>query len=171
MTTGEEGMDSGHSFRERLTGSLLQALLIVLAGAVLGSAFNALRHDRLPWVGVPSPPRAGAAISPMDVMEAWKEFQKGLVQFVDARTPSEFKAGHLPGALNMPVDEIEGKQGRVNLPSDKTLVIYCSDPECPRSAQLAELLSRQGIKGIRIMPGGWAGWYDAGLPAEGEGVQ
>ena len=164
-------MESGHTFRQKLTASLLQGFLIVLAGAVLGVGFNALRQDRLPWMERTSPPQSEAGMPAMDVMEAWREYQKGLVQFVDARSPSEYKAGHLPGALNVPVEEIKDKGSRVNLPSGKAPVIYCSDPQCSKSAELAALLSRQGVRGIRIMPGGWAGWYEAGLPSEGEGGQ
>lgn len=162
-------MDSEDAFKKRFLKSLLQAVLMVLAGIALGAAFNSLRPDRLPWVGASPSPRAEAAIPTMGVMEAWREYQKGLVLFVDARSSSEYEAGHLPGALSVPLETVEGKAGRVKLPEGRALVIYCSDTACPKSGQLATLLSGQGVKGIRVMPGGWAGWYEAGLPSEGKG--
>jgi rhodanese-related sulfurtransferase len=99
-------------------------------------------------------------------MEAWRDYQKGLVLFVDARSPAEYRAGHLPGAVSVPVEEAGAKQGRMGLPEGRELVIYCSDPECPKSAQLASLLLERGVSGIKVMTGGWAAWYEAGLPAD-----
>jgi rhodanese-related sulfurtransferase len=154
------------TFGERLLKSLLQAGLLLLAGAVLGGACNSLRHDGLPWVADSSPGAQGA-IPSIGIMEAWKAYQKDLVQFVDARSPGEYAAGHLPGALSLPEEGADTRPDRVQLPANREIVIYCSDPACPKSALLASLLDRRGVKGLRVMPEGWAGWYDAGLPYEG----
>jgi rhodanese-related sulfurtransferase len=162
-------MAADDAFGKKIMKSLFQAALLLLVGILLGSAINSLRHDGLAWVGHFSPPETGASVLPITITEAWRDYQKGLVQFVDARSPSEYAAGHLPGAVNVPAEGAEAQAGRIKLPAGRMLVIYCSDPACPRSAELASVLDRQGMKGLRVMPEGWAGWYDAGLPFEGKG--
>ncbi len=52
--------------------------------------------------------------------------------------------------------------------SGKDLVIYCSGPGCPLSNELADALAGHGIKNVKVLPDGWAGWYEAGFPIEGE---
>jgi rhodanese-related sulfurtransferase len=162
-------MAADDAFGKKLMKSLVQAALLLLAGIVLGSTFNSLRHDGLSWVGDFSPPKTGAAVLPITITEAWRDYRKGLVQFVDARSPSEYEAGHLPGAVNVPAEGAEAQAGNLQIPAGRMLVIYCSDPACPKSAELASMLERRGMKGLRVMPEGWAGWYDAGLPFEGKG--
>lgn len=65
--------------------------------------------------------------------------QKGAV-LVDVRTPEEFASGHIAGALNIPVQELDARKGE--LPKDKDLVLYCRSGA--RSARGRELLLAAG---------------------------
>lgn len=60
---------------------------------------------------------------------------------VDVRSPAEFAAGHLPGALNIPVHEIEGREAEL-APRDRPLVLYCRSGN--RSARAAAALEKAG---------------------------
>lgn len=159
------------TWRDRILKSLLQAALLLLLGAVIGGGFNSLRRDGLPWCAKASPSQAGPGIPAVGVAEAWKGYREGRVQFIDARTPSEYAAGHLPGALSIPEEGAAAQGDKLQIPEGREIVIYCSDPACPKSARLADLLGRRGVKGLRIMPEGWVGWFDAGLPIEGRGEE
>ena len=162
-------MADGETLGKRSLKPLLQAALILLMGAVLGGGFNALRPNGLPWVRTSSLPTEEGSAPPMGMYEAWAAFQKGAVLFVDARSSSEYAAGHLPGAVNLQVDQGQQAVAGFRPPEGRDLVVYCSDPACTKSSELAALLSSRGIKRLRIMHEGWAGWFEAGLPFEESG--
>ena len=81
---------------------------------------------------------------------------------IDARTGTEFKRGHIPGATNAPARKILLKTAR--LPGDKNaeLVIYCAHG--PRALIAKRLLARQGYRNMDLLNGHWKVWRDAGLP-------
>ena len=81
---------------------------------------------------------------------------------IDARTGTEFKRGHIPGATNAPARKILLKTAR--LPEDKNaeLVIYCAHG--PRALIAKRLLARQGYRNMDLLNGHWKVWRDAGLP-------
>jgi phage shock protein E len=65
---------------------------------------------------------------------------------VDVRTPEEFAAGHLPGAINVPVDEIDRRASELGDPH-RSVVLYCRSGR--RSARAAELLGKRGFTAVR----------------------
>jgi len=162
-------MAVGDAIKDKVLRSLLQAALLVVVGALAGAVFNTVRHEGLPWSSKVPAPGAEGAVPSVSAADAWREYRKGLVQFIDARSAGEYEAGHLPGALSLPVEQTGELADRVRIPAGRTAVIYCSDPACPKSAQLASLLSKRGLTGLKVMPEGWAGWYEAGLPYEEKG--
>ena len=162
-------MAVGDAIKDKVLRSLLQAALLVVVGALAGAVFNTVRHEGLPWSSTVPAPGAEGAVPSVSAADAWREYRKGLVQFIDARSAGEYEAGHLPGALSLPVEQAGDLADGVRIPAGRTAVIYCSDPACPKSAQLASLLSKRGLTGLKVMPEGWAGWYEAGLPYEEEG--
>jgi rhodanese-related sulfurtransferase len=66
---------------------------------------------------------------------------EGGALLVDVRSPAEFAAGHLPGALNIPVHEIEAREAELT-PRDRPLVLYCRSGN--RSARAAAALEKSG---------------------------
>lgn len=97
--------------------------------------------------------------------ELWRT---GGAVFVDARKETEFRDGHVPGALSAPAAQAEKAvpQALRALTRDRALVIYCEGGDCQSSLLLAKRMSLEGFKDIRVFTGGWAGWTAAGLPAE-----
>jgi rhodanese-related sulfurtransferase len=74
----------------------------------------------------------------------------------------------VPRARNLPATESKLKipPDLLELPRERTLVVYCEGGDCQSSLALAKRLHDEGFKDIRVMTGGWAEWKKAGLPEE-----
>jgi len=82
--------------------------------------------------------------------------------FIDVRTPREYTAGHIPGAINIPVGELANRLGEV--PHDKQAYVYCQSGG--RAARAGKLLVDHGFKNIEVLPPSMLGWRQAGYPVE-----
>lgn len=76
--------------------------------------------------------------------EAHRRVEAGAI-LVDVRTPEEFAAGHLPGAVNIPVDELPRRFAELGSP-EKPLVIYCRSGA--RSSRAEGLLKERGFQDV-----------------------
>ncbi|NOS86740.1 MAG: rhodanese-like domain-containing protein [Ignavibacteria bacterium] len=86
-------------------------------------------------------------------------------RFIDARDISDYGAGHVQGALNIPFHEIEKYKDRLNdLPKDQVYITYCSSA-CDVSIDMAYYMAKLGFKKVYIFHGGWDEWKAAGYPA------
>jgi rhodanese-related sulfurtransferase len=74
-----------------------------------------------------------------------KELVKGGAKLVDVRSPGEFSSGHLPGALNVPLQEVGARADRIG-PKDAPVVVYCASGT--RSAMARSTLTRMGFKRV-----------------------
>lgn len=84
--------------------------------------------------------------------EALAFIQKEQPLVLDVRTPAEFAEGHLPEAVNMPVDTIP--QNLDKIPTDKPLVVYCEHGS--RSKLAANFLSARNYPSVCHIEGGFA---------------
>lgn len=87
----------------------------------------------------------------------------GVADFVliDVRGPQLYAAGHVPGAINLPV----GKMTETRLgqwPSGTLFVVYCAGPHCNGADKAAVHLAMRG-RSVKIMIGGVTGWADEGF--------
>ncbi len=102
------------------------------------------------------------------VARAIEIFDKGDVLIVDARSQEDYKSGHIPGAISLPVgqfdEQIESFLNRY--PPDQPIVTYCSGRTCEDSHHLARLLSDFGFNDVRIFIDGFPGWQAEGYPIE-----
>jgi rhodanese-related sulfurtransferase/DNA-binding transcriptional ArsR family regulator len=89
--------------------------------------------------------------------------KKGLVVVLDVRPPEEFAAGHLPGAVNIPIHELEKRLKE--LPKRQEVIAYCRGPYCLMSYDAVSLLRKKGRKARRL-EAGLPEWRAAGLPIE-----
>jgi rhodanese-related sulfurtransferase len=88
----------------------------------------------------------------------------GTLALVDVRTPEEFAAGHLPGAWNVPVDQLARRTGEIRERAGaKPVVVYCRSGKRAMTA-LAEL-SAAGIAASHL-DGDYQAWSTAGMPVE-----
>lgn len=87
----------------------------------------------------------------------------GEVMLLDVRPEDEFAAGHVPGALNLPLDRLEAAMA--GLPRDREVIAYCRGPYCVLSFDAVEALRAQGFR-ARRMEDGFPEWKAAGLTVE-----
>lgn len=106
---------------------------------------------------------ADGALEPMSREELRGALQRGDVVLVDVRPEEEFEAGHLPHAVNAPIEEIE--QVLDHLPRSREIVAYCRGPYCALSHEAVQLLRRRGYR-VRRYEEGFPEWKAAGLPVE-----
>ncbi len=90
---------------------------------------------------------------------------KKAVLAIDVRDPHAFDAGHVPGALNVSVVDVEIMANRV-LKETRPVVAYCACPDEHSALVVAAKLMRVGVKDIRVLTGGWNGWKAAGGKVE-----
>jgi rhodanese-related sulfurtransferase len=83
---------------------------------------------------------------------------------LDVRPRAEFKAGHLRGAINIPIDELPNRFKE--LPRDQRIVAYCRGVYCLLADEAAELLIAHGFDVVRL-DGGWPEWQSEGRPVSG----
>lgn len=111
-------------------------------------------------------PPAGKAGEATAVQTTWENarqlIERGEVVLVDSRPRLTYEAGHVLGAVNLPlnqvVSEIE-KFSSAHPPPDSRLIVYCSNKDCPTSSNLAALLTQKyGYRDVRYVPGGYLEW-------------
>jgi rhodanese-related sulfurtransferase len=104
----------------------------------------------------------------LDQMKRAVTEKKGLL--FDARTPDEFAAGNIPGAVNLYAMAPETWVERIaGIPRDTLVIIYCSNPHCPFGRTLAEFLGSFEFTNILLFDAGWDAWSGAGLPSSAAG--
>ncbi|GGG17727.1 ArsR family transcriptional regulator [Caldovatus sediminis] len=87
----------------------------------------------------------------------------GDVVLLDVRPEDEYAAGHLPGALNVPLDRLDA--AIATLPRDREVVAYCRGPYCVLSVEAIEALRARGFRARRLEDG-FLEWRAAGLAVE-----
>jgi len=75
----------------------------------------------------------------------------GMVAVLDVRPPEEYRAGHLPGALSIPLPEL--RRRLAELPRDREIVAYCRGPYCVLSVEAVEILRAEGFRAVRMEEG------------------
>src|SRR5216684_3791567 len=102
---------------------------------------------------------------PVKMQDLLKRARKNEVVILDARPAREFGAGHIPGALSVPVEKLQ--QRLRELPKSKEYVAYCRGPYCIYADRAVELLRANGRRARRLLDG-FPEWKAAGLPTETE---
>jgi phage shock protein E len=77
---------------------------------------------------------------------------------IDVRTPEEFAAGHLPGALNIPHDQLPNRLAEIAGAKSKDVVVYCRSGR--RAAIAQETLASQGFKSVKHLEGDMVKWQE-----------
>ena len=103
------------------------------------------------------------ALEPIAFDELLSRAKRGLVTVLDVRPPEEFAAGHLPGAVNIPIDRLES--GLAKLSKQREVVAYCRGPYCLMSFEAVLKLRKRGWKARRLQDG-FPEWKAAGLPVD-----
>jgi len=150
------GRKDAQFVRYRLAGDEVVALFRALG--IAGQAYLA-DVDRI----VRTYLDAKDELEPVPAGDLLERARKGLVTVLDVRPPQEFAAGHVPGAVNIPVHELERRLAE--LPRRREVVAYCRGPFCLMSFDAVQLLRAKGLKARRLQDG-MPEWQLAGLPTE-----
>ncbi|HKJ22081.1 MAG TPA: metalloregulator ArsR/SmtB family transcription factor [Gammaproteobacteria bacterium] len=112
--------------------------------------------------------RARDPQAPLSARELAALVKKGRVTVLDVRPVEEYAAGHLPGAINVPLESL--RRRIKELPRSRPLVVYCRGPYCVLTLDALELLQGKGFK-VRRLADSVADWRRAGLPVEAGSVE
>jgi len=146
-----------------MTRTLKLALLIAGAGVVLGLAVNTISPHRIPFIApLKAAPLPTDFVQLADARQLW---QSGAVFFLDARAPSDYKAGHIAGAYNLPAEDFDAHYPEIAtmLTTDTVIVTYCDGMECDLSHYLIVRLRALGYRNVHIIQNGWTVWRQASL--------
>jgi rhodanese-related sulfurtransferase len=153
------------------------ALIFTLA-AVAGIAWN---HQLLSdaWSGKAVQPKQTAAPAaqqgttplPLGLMQVKELYDSKEALIVDARDNPSFAAGHISGAISLPLGDVDTGMPafRAKAETTATIVVYCNGFNCHDSMDLASRLLGAGYRKVYVFLGGYPEWRDAGYPvAEGK---
>jgi rhodanese-related sulfurtransferase/DNA-binding MarR family transcriptional regulator len=105
-------------------------------------------------------------VEPLDLDQLLERSDRGDVILVDVRPAEEFAAGHIAGALSVPLAELSALSGRVaEMPTGATVVAYCRGPYCVLSAEAVRQLRAAGVPAHRLTAG-VDDWRRAGQPVD-----
>ena len=102
-------------------------------------------------------------LEPVEKSELLHRARERHVLVLDVRPREEYAAGHIAGALSIPLDELE--QRIAELPTGGRIVAYCRGPYCVLAAEAVRALRARGLDAVRLKDG-FPEWRDAGLPIE-----
>ena len=148
------------------------ALILAMAIAA-GLVRNRLLEKPLPLFGgwqraVVASDEKTKPFPELDVDTVRALLEKGDALLLDARHVEAYRAGHIPGAISLPVghfDEIFASL-KMQLAGDKMVISSCSDPGCPDSIELAKRLREKGLTQVWLFRGGVAAWQERGFDLE-----
>ncbi len=103
-------------------------------------------------------------LEPVSREELLRRVKSREVVVLDVRPAEEFAAGHIAGAVSMPLAHLTRRLA--DLPQGKTVVAYCRGPYCVLAVEAVRRLRKRGFRALRLADG-FPQWRDAGLPVEG----
>ena len=90
-------------------------------------------------------------MEPVDRQGLLARVHNGEVTVLDVRPVEEYRAGHLPGAVSVPLEELESRLA--DLPRDREVVAYCRGPYCVLAVEAVERLQARGFRAVRLDEG------------------
>lgn len=145
---------------------------LLLASAVLAVVANSVHPQRIPWLQDWSRQvEAKAAEQKVRVIPlpvALEKFRDRKAAFLDARPAEDFKRGHIPGAVSVPLESIDEQYAIIVklIDSGKELVVYCKNRECDDALLLATELNAMDRTNIILFIDGFESWEKYGGEVE-----
>jgi rhodanese-related sulfurtransferase len=154
--------------RHWIKDCLLQTGILIMVSIVLSLGYHAFAADgfirRMDLVKSVRQAHAADFMPTFTAKELDSMMAHG-VTVIDARYPPDYEAGHIRGAVNIPInsdfDRINGLLPGVN--RDNPIVVYCKNVTCPFSKTVASMLASKGFAHVGLFVGGWEEWeqYEA----------
>jgi rhodanese-related sulfurtransferase len=135
---------------------LLSAAAAVQAAPPAAQAGNA--------AATPPAQAAAAAVRPVtpDALLARQAAKDKDLVVLDVRTPEEYAAGHVPGAINVPHDQVEARLGELRKFQGQDVVVYCKSGR--RAGMALSVLEKAGFQRLGHLEGDMNAWSAAGRP-------
>ncbi|MDP6339185.1 MAG: rhodanese-like domain-containing protein [Candidatus Marinimicrobia bacterium] len=151
-----------------------QAAFFLILSCIIGFGSNLVREDKIPWIAPELATTESLDVTDethepilavISLVQAKQLFDDGIL-FVDARDDAYYSKGHIQGAMKNAflmelIFNIEARQSKAD-----PLVVYCGDPGCGDSEDLAYDLQDSGFTKLYVFKGGWLEWSKAGYPSE-----
>ena len=103
-----------------------------------------------------------SGVSQLNPSDAVRLMNNDKTVVVDTREASEFAAGHIKNAVNIPMSELKKRINELEKFKDKEVLIYCRSGN--RSNYAGKLLRKDGFVSVHNLAGGIMGWGNANLP-------
>lgn len=104
--------------------------------------------------------------SPISREELKQLVDSGDITVVEALPAMYFEREHIPGAINIPHDDIDARAPELLPATDAVIVTYCANTPCKNSGIAAAKLDKLGYTNVREYVEGKEDWVGAGLPTE-----
>lgn len=127
---------------------------ILLVAAAVGSGAMLL------WPLV----RGGAGGSSVNTLQATQMMNRENALVLDVREPAAFAAGHILGARNLPLGELEKRAGEIDKYRKKPVIVTCDGGMA--STRAVKVLKARGFENVVSLSGGFRAWLQASLPVE-----
>ena len=102
-----------------------------------------------------------APLEPMEPDLLLEQARQGLITVVDVRPPEEYRAGHIDGAINIPLAELQDRLPELN--DGRPVVAYCRGPYCLMGHEAVRRLRQGGVDALRLREG-YPEWRQQGRP-------
>ncbi len=102
-------------------------------------------------------------LEPVDREELLRRAGSGAVMVIDVRPEEEYRAGHIPGAVSIPMRDLQARIAKI--PRETEIIAYCRGPYCVMAIRAVELLRKNGYRATHLEEG-IPEWRSLGLPIE-----
>jgi thioredoxin 1/putative thioredoxin len=152
-------IDRAQVLAQALRIQSVPTFMLFVDGRPADGVVGAVNKKKLHQMVEPFLPRSAGALKPAELAQLVKA---GAVVPIDTRDAAAFGRAHLPGATNMPIDDIENRLAELHMLTGQP-VLYCRSGD--RTKELAGRLADQGVP-VAFLEGGLLAWESEGLPVE-----
>src|ERR1700733_11126759 len=154
-------IDKAPVIAQQLRIQSVPTFMVVAEGRIQDAVVGAIRKKKMQEMVEPFLPRAAGALKAPELAQLLAG-GPGTVAGVDTRDAGAFARAHLPGAVNIPIEEIETRLAELHMLQGQP-VLYCRSGD--KTKDVAERLAEQGMP-VAFLEGGLLAWEAEGLPIE-----
>ena len=161
-----------------MKSAIKQAIILVVISAIIGGILNVIRADRVSWISKKVEFQVADRSTPDSLADLSGSPYPRLIQIdgvdmrqgkdaviIDSRLPEFYRDGHIPGAINIPFEDLDPYLRTLfALPKDTMVIVYCDGGDCELSYDLAVYMIQRGFVNIFEYQGGWEEWDASGRP-------
>lgn len=152
-------IDRSPAIAQQLRIQSVPTFMVIAEGRIQDAVVGAIRKKKMQELVEPFLPRAAGALKALELAQL---LPGGAVAVVDTRDPAAFARARLPGAVNMPLEQLESRLAELHMLPGQP-VLYCRAGD--KTKELSEKLAGQGMP-IAFLEGGILAWEAEGLPVE-----